>query len=261
MKISVIVPYKNAEPYLGRCLDSLTTQRGDFEFILVNDHSTDAGPLIAQAFAENDERFVLRDTKKTTTGVSAARNAGLDVATGDWVTFLDADDYMTAKAAAYFRESINTGADIIQFNHMRYYAAKDKLAMKYTNPAGEYSVPVLPLCWCMVWNKLFRRELLTENRIHFKGGYQYGEDELFMLDVLSYVKKIRHVQGATVVHCFENRESLTKIVTDKQLLKHAHGLEAFLKASDDVEMRRLVCQLISYHWGSDTYRDIIGGKN
>ena len=131
MKISVIVPYHNAAPWLVRCLNSLTDNEGDFEFILVNDRSDDAGPSIVRQYAAIDERFVILDNERGP-GVSGARNTGLDICSGDWITFLDADDKYIESAYKTFVRAINANrmAAVIQFNHLRHYSQINKTVLK-----------------------------------------------------------------------------------------------------------------------------------
>ena len=103
--ISVIVPYKNAAPWIGRCVESLKAQSGDMEFILVNDHSTDDGKKIAKDLTKGDKRFRHYENARAD-GVSGARNTGLDKAKGEWITFLDADDEMLPEAYQVFERMI-----------------------------------------------------------------------------------------------------------------------------------------------------------
>ena len=126
MKYSVIVPYWNAEPWLGRCCESLTRQAGDFDFILVNDSSTDNSEAIANEYANRDQRFVLMDNERTK-GVSGARNTGIVHARTEWLTFLDADDELLDDAHHTFTKVIATDktARFFQLNHLRYYSRID----------------------------------------------------------------------------------------------------------------------------------------
>lgn len=92
-KISVIVPVYNAEKYLNQCIQSIQNQSyTDFELILVNDGSTDASGDICESYVKTDQRIKL--FTKINGGVSSARNLGLDNATGEWVTFIDSDDWV-----------------------------------------------------------------------------------------------------------------------------------------------------------------------
>ncbi len=254
MKISVIVPYKDEAKYLGRCVDSLCSQKGNFEFLLVNDGSKDESPEIAATYA--DARIVLLDNEYKA-GVSGARNTGLKHATGDWITFLDADDTMRPDAFDIFEKAVksdNGESNVYQFNHYRYYASIDKLALKYTNPARVFELPELPLFWCMVWNKLFRAEILKG--IRFDDGMQFGEDEIFNLKVVAKEGRINCVKGITETRHFDNQNRLSKIKTEKDVLRLNDALTKAVKKSDDPKFREAVCLRLSEHW-SHLFKDYL----
>lgn len=261
MKISVIVPYKDAAPWLVRCLNSLTDNEGDFEFILVNDHSSDAGPSIVEAYARIDNRIVVLDNERGP-GVSGARNTGLDAFKGDWATFLDADDKYTVYAFDTFKKAINADrlAAMIQFNHLRHYAKINKTVMKYTNESGVYKVDELPEIWFSVWNKLFRADFVKD--IRFEERLQYGEDGLFILECLAKGAYIYHAekQSVVVVHSFENPNSLSKVKTADDLLKQIRVYEEYMLNQERPEMRIAYCKELSRLWGSETFARCFGGK-
>ena len=97
--ISVIIPVYNAEKYLGKCIDSVLAQSGcSAEIVLINDGSKDRSLDICREYASRHECIRLIDQPNG--GVSAARNAGIEGATGEWITFLDADDWLTSDAFA-----------------------------------------------------------------------------------------------------------------------------------------------------------------
>ena len=252
MKVSIIVPYKDASKYIGRCADSLRNQSGDFEFIFVNDNSTD-DPVF-----ETDERFVLVDNQHKA-GVGGARNTGLDIATGEWITFLDADDYLNPKAYRMFSNAVKQadGFNILQFNHNRYYAKVDKTALKYTNRAGVYKLESLPVYWCCVWNKLYRADFLRD--IRFNESMRFGEDEMFNVECLAKDKRIRCFDTVTMTHVFENRQSLSKTKTEADLLKMAKAYEDFIKKHKDPEVRRACCSRLSTHWSHLFFEMFTGG--
>ena len=256
MSISIITPYKDAAEYLPRCLESMTEQPGEFEFILVNDGSTDNGPDIVKQFAAYDKRITPVENK-TIPGVSGARNTGLEIATGDYITFLDADDYLLPNAWRVYNKAAQIGADMIQFNHKRYFASKDKLTQKHDNAPGEYSVHRRPHYWPMVWNKLFRRELLED--VHFWPCMQFGEDELFVLKCLEKTNNLICVEGCAVVHCYENSNSLSKRLDYKKAFSLILALEELLIRSDDPNFRRGVCSVLSEHWRSNVFKKLFCG--
>ena len=250
--ISVIIPFWNAEAWIGRCAKSLQAAASDFEFILVNDKSEDKGEEIAKQYA--DERFVFLENEHTK-GVSGARNTGLDHARGDWVTFLDADDELLPDAYATFCRMMT--ANITQANHLRHYEKNGRTVMKYTNRPGTYKMQDFPKMWCMVWNKLYRREFIGDTR--FNEAMKYGEDELFNVFLLEKENKIRHFSEATILRHFDNRESLARTKTADDLILQAWALEHVIMRSQDPEIKKSICDLLSEHWGSKTYKTILGG--
>ena len=261
MKISVIVPYRNAAPWLVRCLNSLTDNEGDFEFILVNDRSEDAGPEIVKQYAALDDRFVVLDNQRGP-GVSGARNTGLDAVKGDYTTFLDADDKFIDNAFSTLKREINASksADMIQFNHLRHYHEINKTVLKYTNDGGVYKADALPLMWFGVWNKLFRSEFIKD--VRFDERLQYGEDGLFVLECLSKGADIFHAekQSVVVVHSFVNKMSLSKVKTSDDLIKQIRVYEEFMLNQDRPEMRVVMCKELSRLWASETFARSFGGK-
>ena len=111
-KISVIVPIFNGEKYLCRCIDSILYQTfDDFELILINDGSSDNCAAICNEYMEKDTR--IKVIHQENRGVSAARNAGLDIANGDYISFVDSDDYVYPQYLEYlYRAIIESDADI-----------------------------------------------------------------------------------------------------------------------------------------------------
>ena len=246
--ISVIVPYWNSGKWLDRCCQSLHKQKGDFEFVLVDDHSEDNGVDIVEKYVEMDSRFVnlVNEHRK---GVSGARNTGINWASGEWVTFLDADDELTDGAGKIFRKYAQTGSNMIQFNHKRYYAAKNKYLIKYANPGGDYGLENLPDAWWGVWNKLYKTEFLKQ--IRFDESLSYGEDGLFVLECMATGEKIRHAdyEALTVIHHFDNAESLSKVKTINDIRKYIHTYEDFAFNRDSsAAMKKAAATEISNLW-------------
>lgn len=259
MKYSVIVPYYNPEPWLERCCESLHNLTGDFEFLLVNDNSTDGGPDIVARFAQDDARFNPLENERTK-GVSGARNTGIDHAKGQWITFLDADDEMLESAPAAFEEATKTDMNIHQINHMRYYSAINKLTMKYYNHGDIYDVENLPKHWFGVWNKLFKAEFLSN--IRFKEGLQYGEDGLFVLECLAKDGKIHHTNTSVVAvkHRFDNKQSLSHIKTSKDIIEQIHAYESFLFEQTNTELIKRVCDEIALLWSNRIKKALVTEK-
>lgn len=246
--ISVVVPFYNAEQFIGRCCESLVTQRGDFEFILVDDYSTDNSYDIACDYACKDKRItVLKNKYKK--GVSGARNTGIVYSDGEWITFLDADDEMLPNACDTFHRALLSGdANIYQLNHLRYYTSLDKTVMKYWNNGGDYDLTNLPDCWWGVWNKIFKADFLDD--VRFDESINYGEDGLFVLECLAKDNHILHAHKdlTTTKHRFDNKQSLTKTKTHIDIIKQIHSYEKFLLKHKDRELCIVVVLEIHKLW-------------
>ena len=193
-KISVIVPVYNMETYLGRCVDSILAQTYEnIEVILVDDGSSDASPDICDRYAEADGR--VKVVHKQNGGLSSARNAGLDAATGGYIGFVDSDDYISPDMyrilaahldgggceianAMYVRadESGNTSPSRVPHNTDKEIGA-EQFARELMLHTGDVSV-------C---TKLFRADIF--DGVRFPEG-KLNEDLLFMLDVLARVHKV-----------------------------------------------------------------------
>ena len=116
-KISVIVPVYNTEKYLHRCIDSILDQTfTDFELLLIDDGSTDSSGTICDEYAAKDSR--VRVFHKENGGVSSARNMGLDNAYGEWITFVDSDDYLIDQSGLTLLARTNIEADLIIFSYL-----------------------------------------------------------------------------------------------------------------------------------------------
>lgn len=248
MKISVIIPFYNSAIYMDRCVKSLL-QDGDFEFILVNDRSTDGSEKVVECYS--DPRIRLMDNEHAK-GVSGARNTGLDHATGRWVTFLDADDEMLPNAYESFMRMAQEEANIVQAEHLRHYLAGNQTVNKHPCDAGEYHLESLPEMWYMVWNKLYKREFLSD--IRFMEGVQYGEDEVFNLDCLAKDNLIIHTKERTTLRHFNNAHSLSKTKGKEGLIKQARALEDFLMRCENPTARLTACKVLSEHWDSEVYK-------
>ena len=118
MKISIIVPIYNCEKYLAKCLDSIIRQDySNLEVILINDGSSDNSKSICEEFCKKDKRFILINKKNE--GVSEARNTGLDIASGEYIIFIDADDWIEPNMCKVLLDSLNSNeADMVFCNHI-----------------------------------------------------------------------------------------------------------------------------------------------
>lgn len=184
--ITVIIPVYNAARYLRRSLDSLLGQTyRELEIICVNDGSTDESVSILTEYAGCDSR--VKVIHQENSGVSAARNAGLDAATGEYVTFVDADDWVESDAYEKLMKHAPDGVDLICFGTQvegDISDAEKEESMSYLNRLSDgviapSVVNIESMNGC-VWNKLFRREMIEKYHCRFPVGVPYGEDTAFV---------------------------------------------------------------------------------
>ena len=213
-KISVIIPIYNAECYLRQCIESVIAQTfKDWEAILVNDGSKDGSLAICQEYASKDSR--LRVVDKPNGGPSSARNRGLDEAQGEYVYFMDADDWIETKFLEIFvrnavatkcccdeNEDSDYGYDIIFQGFVREFSdgrkeksfamdADTSTMSKEEITCRMYKEHVYGWAWC----KLFRREIIEKHQIRFDESLRLWEDELFTSEFLRYAENVRTVNS------------------------------------------------------------------
>jgi len=196
-KISIIVPVYQVEKYLRRCLDSIVAQTfTDWECILVDDGSPDNSGKICDEYAEIDNRF--RVFHQENAGVSAARNKGLDEAKGEWITFVDSDDYIEEDYLQSFNpDELENGSLYVHSNYYReekyqtkvFGIAENELKRicdctdtKILYAYLEKNSGGLLLGPCM---KLFQQSVIKSNNLLFDVRFSFGEDNLFVLSYLS----------------------------------------------------------------------------
>ena len=195
-KISVIVPVYNAEKTLHRCVDSILAQTfTNFELILINDGSIDNSGKICEEYAQKDSRIIV--IHKENGGVSSARNKGIDAAKGEWITFVDSDDYISKTYLSDFPKNRENDLEICgmeSFNGQIFtsiqpdirYIAKD--IIEYYENLFNYRANT------SVWAKIIKRSIIIDNNIRFDVNIRLAEDTLFMIDLLYYVSSIQIIK-------------------------------------------------------------------
>lgn len=210
MKISIVVPVYNADEYLDRCLHSVLDQEfSSYEVILVDDGSTDASSLICDRYSSTDPRFVT--LHQPNMGVSAARNAGINMAQGEYVMFLDADDALLPYALENMVESVR-GEDVVVGG---YGVLTCGVPSKEVKPVRSFSYRgeeyrrffeenIIRNCELLdaPWAKLFRTKAIRN--VRFNESLSYAEDKLFVFEVLSKANSALTVPHA--VYAYHKRE-------------------------------------------------------
>ena len=292
-KISIVVPVYNTEKYLEQCIKSLINQTfNDIEIILVDDGSPDNCPAICDRYAEEDER--IKVIHKQNAGVSEARNSGIEASQGDFLMFVDSDDWMEPDGCEIlYNEYLRTGADTVigdvftaadnkQKKRIHVfkesYISNDKFFFREYQRAclgyGYNPRPYLSQKYNVTgigspWNKLYSRSIIKENQLGFdpyvKGIY---DDNLFVLHYLCHVKKIAYI--AKPVYDYRSiQESITKSYKADTLdisarifqrirdfIRTQEDPDFFVKASYIYVIRRLSQELGVYYFSENNQKTL-----
>ena len=222
--ISVIVPVDRVEKYLERCVKSILSQTyKNLEVILVDDGSPDQCPAICDAWAEKDARVkVIHQENK---GLSGARNAGIDAASGEYLAFVDSDDYVSPHFIEELYQLLqDTGCAIGQcrFSYVKGDGLVEEGDSAFCIYRGEslmeqlYGPEEKATCFVVAWNKLYRAELFKETGIRYPEG-RIHEDEATTYRLFHEAKKLAFLDRALYGYYTENGGSITSVFSAKRL--------------------------------------------
>ena len=220
--VSVIVPVYKAEKYLCRCIDSVLAQTyQDFELILVDDGSPDGCPKICDEYARKDDR--IKVIHKENGGVSSARNAGIDASTGEYLMFVDADDYVSATyienlmgdLSRYDDADLVIGDFVVDgegFSHDAWEKGEEKVSLEQLKTDFDSYKVLLTI----VFSKVYIKRLLGENR--FDPTISIGEDFVFNLNYFSKCRNILFVGNADYFYNVGNASSAMSVYNKKRFI-------------------------------------------
>lgn len=186
-KVSIIVPVYNVEKYLAKCLDSLVNQTmQDIEIIAVNDGSTDGSANILKEYEQKYDGKIKVLTKENG-GLSDARNYGMPYATGDYIAFLDSDDYVEKDMyERLYNKAIEENSDIVECDFIWEYPDKIKVD---TGEIYDNKKDMIIKARVVAWNKLIKRELIEKANVIYPKGLRY-EDVEFFYKMVPYYNKV-----------------------------------------------------------------------
>lgn len=262
----MIVPIYNVEKYLDRCVKSILSQTYyDIQVILVDDGSDDSSGTICDYYAILDERVLVIHKKNE--GVSSARNTGLNVAIGEYIGFVDPDDYIDSDMfSSLYNRSLTTGADIVVCGFRSFGNSKKNFSLKLENKIltiddgmrfllNNEEMPAY------LWNKIFRKNLFEE--VSFPIHYRY-EDVRVMHKLFLRANKIATVDS--MPYYYQLREN--SITGSTQLLNSKELIESYVERAKDLKntnyyslanvsllilIRRIVMELYDNKDATNTY--------
>ncbi len=229
IKVSVVISVYNVEKYLRRCLDSVCNQTlREIEIIAVNDASPDGSAVILGEYAENDSRIKIITHVKNS-GQGAARNTGMAVAVGEYIAFIDSDDWlgpemyesMYRKALEYDADMVVCGVDIASSetqkqDYLRYRAESRHTGIElipylFVNNNDDWGSGKTPYIEQGEWNKIFRRKLVLKHGItHLSRGRILGEDAKFIMDFLCFSRRVVCIPEVFYNYWRSNQLSMTR---------------------------------------------------
>lgn len=211
MLVSIIVPIYNSEQYITDLIENLTSQTyKNIEIILVNDGSTDNSLNICNELQSKDNRIKVID--KENGGVSSARNKGIEVSNGDYITFVDSDDNIGEDYIKKMIENIEDEYCLIKCNY------KNKMNEKILNRGIYLEKVISGDILGVIWGYLFNKQLLKD--INFDENTSYMEDTIFIVQYLLKIKNVKIIDNDMYIHNY-NMESLT--VSSSNIEKKING--------------------------------------
>lgn len=221
-KISIIVPIYNAGKYLRKCIDSIISQTfKSFELLLIDDGSKDNSGELCDEYASLDKRIRVFHTINR--GVSEARNLGIENARGEWIGFVDADDWIkkTAYDEIFYKNDI-LDYDIICYNFISVFANQSVVSKLPDVEEGKINFirEQLTRGWTVVWNSLFRKDLLIKNKLKFNKYFSVGEDFDFLFKAYYYSKEIKVIDKPLYYYNRTNENSVLHCLTSSQQSKN-----------------------------------------
>lgn len=264
-RVSIIVPVYNAQNTLKRCVESILNQEyTDFELILINDGSSDLSGSICDEYALKDTR--VKVIHKENTGVSDTRNCGIEAADGEFLQFVDADDWITADATKLMvREAVERKCELVITDFYRVVgkrvshkgSIKEEGVMTQEEFAEHMKESPADFYYGVLWNKLFRKDIVMKYQLRMDETVSWCEDFLFNLEYILHVNRVfvltvpiyyyLKTEGSLVsqsmnmnrivrtkLHVFEYYDNFYKNVYDeKDYFKKRLGLYRYLIDSAD----------------------------
>ncbi len=232
--ISVIVPVYNVAAYLPQCLDSILSQdHSALEVILIDDGSTDGSGAICDRYGTADSR--IRVIHRKNGGAAAAKNTGLAIAAGEYLSFVDSDDYLEPGAYSYMLEALQeTGADAGEFSFRDVYRNREEDQILFPErqilTGKEYLIRYTE-SWsgALLWNKLYKRHLF--DGVFFEEGHKI-DDEYFTYQGFFHANRV--VCDSRIVYNYRRRASSVMLSAGAQAQRSLDRIDAISKRQEKV---------------------------
>ena len=257
LKLSIIIPVYNVEKYLEKCLNSLCGLKIENEIIIINDGTKDSSLEIAEKFKKNHKNENILIMSQENQGLSEARNNGMKIAKGEYISFIDSDDFVdTGNYEKFVNEVIKDNVDIGigRYKKIIEKTEGDTQSLECITEIRNYNKGEIrtgkeyfdimyrnDMHGSEVWDDVFRREFLLENNIFFKKGRMH-EDEIFTAETLLKAKKVRFY-GIYYYNYLQREKSIMSTKSLKNYLdmeKNINEIYNFMLAETDEKTKKLL---------------------
>lgn len=212
-KVSVIVPFYNVENYIQKCLESLVNQTlQEIEILIVNDGSKDSSEKIVKEYVEKYPNKI-RYFEKENGGLSDARNYAISYAIGEYIAFLDSDDYIEPTMyEKMYQKAIEENADMVECDFIWEYPDKSIVS---STAMYEGKKQMILDARVVAWNKLIKNQLLQETKVVFPKGYRY-EDVEFFYQLVPFLDKVAFVKEP-LIHYVQREDSISNTQNERTI--------------------------------------------
>lgn len=252
--VSIIIPVYNCEKYLDKCIESVVRQTyKNIEIILINDGSEDKSGQICDYYAENDRRIVVKHKKNE--GAAIARNLGISISKGEYISFIDSDDWVEEDYIKFLLKNIlSFKSDLVVCNYKEVYISEENIKVQEKSTVSSELIYVnkginrkfftdgfIHPCW----GKLYKSKIIKNKNIEFM-QLKLSEDTVFNLDYLKYCKKVYLLERQLYFYAhYEGYKSVTSIaykdIFNNYLIVHEKLIEYINKYKKDI------CKSIVYN--------------
>jgi len=240
-KVSIIVPFYNSEKTLARCIDSIIKQTyQNIEIILINDGSNDSSNVIASIYKKNYSeiiKYYIIENK----GVSYGRNFGIEISKGEFISFIDSDDFVEDNFVENLVGKMDSKTDLVCCGFNRYRGNDNHICIKKN--LEENDPKNLDATTTYVWDKLFKRSIITKNNITFPEDVSFGEDYYFLTVYKLYCKNMTSVDqclynymdisGGSITNSFDDT-ILDVVKVNKKVCEYYIEKKCFDKYSNEL---------------------------
>ena len=234
-KVSVIVPCYNVAPYVARCLDSLTNQTlDDIEFICIDDKSTDNTLEILQKYAKQDKRITVIASEKNS-GVATTRNKGLEIASGEYIGFVDPDDYIDLDFyEKLYNCAVETDAIVIKASVINTDMTTGETALHWGVNVVKKHIAYFSSAF---WSAIYRHDFLKKHNIKFPDGLLTAEDAVFLTHVGTTTQDIAFVDDTSYHYFYKRPGSLdSEFLTHKKAQSGLTAIKTNLKLIENANL-------------------------